>query len=78
MNGDQLLDEPHQPVGVTLARHRGDDVPLGVHHRERRPCLRGVLLPGDQVGVVQHRMRDAVPLDRRGQRGAVALVLELW
>ena len=45
--------------------------------RQRRPRLGRVLLPGDQLRIVEHRVLDVVALDRGGQRVRVLLVLEL-
>ena len=77
VGGDQLVQQPHQALGVALAGHRGDDVALGVDHREGGPGLGGVLLPHLHVGVVEDGVVDAVPLDGGGEGGRVPLVLEL-
>ena len=77
VGGDQLVDQPGQPFGVALAGHGGHHVTLGVDHRQGRPGLGRVLLPHVQLRVVEHGVVHAVPLDGRGQRGRVLLVLEL-
>ncbi len=77
VGGDQLVDQPGQPFGVPLAGHGGDHVALRVDHGQGRPRLGRVLLPHVHVGVVEHRVVHAVPLDGRGQRRRVLLVLEL-
>jgi hypothetical protein len=75
--GDQLVDQPRQPRGVALARHRGDQIAGLVDHREGGPGLGRVLLPHDHVRVVQHRVVHAVAFHGGGQRSRIALVLEL-
>ena len=73
----EVVDQPGQRLRVPLAGHGRDEVPLRVHHGERGPRLGRVLPPHVQVGVVQHGVADAVPLDRVGEGGRVLLVLEL-
>lgn len=77
MLGLQLLHQPLDGVRVPLARVLRDDVPLRVDDDERRPRAHGVLLPGRQLRVVQHRMLHAVPLDRVHDRLVLGLVHEL-
>ena len=74
---DQLGDQPVEGVRVPLAGELRDDVPLGVDDDQRRPGPHGVLLPGRQLGVVEHRVVHVVALDGRGQRVRVGLVHEL-
>ena len=63
---------------MALAGHLRHDVALRVDHHEGRPGAHGVVLPGLQLGVVEHRMVDAVALDGRCERVGVGLVRELW
>jgi len=67
----------YEGVRVTLAGELGDDVALGIDHHQRRPGLHGVLLPGREVRVVEHRVVHLVALHRRGHGGRVGLVFEL-
>src|SRR4051794_17800916 len=62
---------------MALAGVLGDDVALRVDEHQRRPCARGVRLPGDELGVVEHRMLDLVALHGCRQRVRVGLVNEL-
>ena len=74
---DQLVEQRVEGVRVPLAGQLRDDVALGVDHHERRPRLHGVLLPGRELRVVEHRVVHLVALDGRGHGGRVGLVLEL-
>ncbi len=74
---DQLVEQRVEGVGVPLAGQLRDHVALGVDHHQRRPRPHGVLLPGREVRVVEHRVVHLVPLDGRGDGGRVGLVLEL-
>ncbi len=62
---------------VPLAGQLRDDVALGVDDDQRRPGPHGVLLPGRELRVVEHRVVHGVPLDRGGQGVRVGLVREL-
>jgi len=62
--GDQLVDERGQGRAVPLAGHLCDDVAARVDQDQRRPGPGGVRVPGDEVGVVEHRMLHAVAADR--------------
>jgi hypothetical protein len=74
---DQLVHDRLDRGRVPLPRHLRDDVPLGVDHHQRRPGAGGVRAPGDELGVVQHRVVHLVPLDGGRQRVRVRLVREL-
>jgi hypothetical protein len=74
---DQLVEQRVQGMGVPLTGQLRDHVALGVDHDERRPRLHGVLLPGREVRVVEHRVVHLVALHGRGHGGRVGLVLEL-
>lgn len=73
----QLLDQLLDGVGVPLTGVLGDDVALGVDDDERGPGAYGVLLPGGQLGVVEHRVVHLVPLHRVDDRLVLRLVDEL-
>ncbi len=75
--GLQLLDQPGDRVGVALTGVLGDDVTLRVDHHQRRPGPDGVLLPGGQRRVVQHRVVHLVPGDGVHHGLVVGLVHEL-
>jgi hypothetical protein len=75
--GAELAQERVDRVRVTLAGVLRDDVPLRVDQHQGRPGPGGVRLPGDQLGVVEHRVVHGVALDRRRQRHRVGLVHEL-
>jgi len=75
--GDELTDQRRESGSVALARHRGDDVPLGVDHDEGRPGPRGVGLPRRELRVVEHRVVHGIPLHGCLDGGGIALVLEL-
>jgi hypothetical protein len=77
MLGAQLGDEHVDRVLVPLAGVLGDDVALRVDEHQRGPGASGVGLPGLEVGVVEHRVRDLVALRGRPQRVRVGLVHEL-
>ena len=74
---DQLGEQGVDRVRVTLAGVLRDDVALRVDEHQGRPGSRGVGLPGHQLGVVEDRVSDVVPLDRGRQRHRIRLVLEL-
>ena len=74
---DQLREQGVYGVRVPLTGVLRDDVALRVDQHQRRPGPRGVGLPGHQLGVVEDRVPDLVPLDRGRQRRRVRLVLEL-
>jgi hypothetical protein len=73
----QLRDELLQRVRVPLARVLRDHVSLGIDHHQRRPRPYGVLLPGRQLRVVQHRVVHLVALHRVHDRLVLRLVHEL-
>ena len=75
--GDELLEQPADPLDVALARGDVHDVALGVDQDQRRPGPDGVLPPGLEVRVVEDRVIDLVALDRGHHGLVVALVLEL-
>ncbi len=74
---DQVVEQHLESVRMTLAGELGHDVALGIDHHQGRPGLDGVLLPGREVRVVEHRVVHAVALHRAGQRHRVGLVREL-
>ena len=73
----ELAHQRLDGVRVTLPGVLRDHVSLRVDEHQRRPGTRGVGLPRHEVRVVEHRVPDAVPLDRRAHRSRVGLVLEL-
>ena len=75
--GHQVVQQRGDGVGVALPGVLRDDVALGVDQHQRRPGPRGVGLPGGQLGVVEHRVVDAVPLHGGDQGVRVGLVDEL-
>ena len=74
---DQLLDQAGEPLAVTLAGGDVHEVALRVDDAQRRPGPHGVLRPGREAGVVEHRVTHRVALDRRDDRVVVGLVREL-
>lgn len=74
---DQLADQAAEPLRVALTGHARDQITLGVDDGKRRPGASRVLLPGEQLRVVEHRVRDVVALDRGFECFRVTLVLEL-
>ena len=48
---------------MTLTRHLSDDVALRVDDDQRRPGTSRVRIPRHQVGIIEHRVMDGVPLD---------------
>ncbi len=77
MLGHELLDQPGQPLGVTLAGRDVDEVALGVDHAERGPGPHGVLRPGEQARVVEHGVVHLVPLHGGDDGVVLGLVGEL-
>ena len=75
--GDQLRQLSIQRVRVPFTRVLRDDVAVRIHQHERRPGPGGVVLPGHQLGVVQHRMPHLVPLHRGPDRRLFPLMREL-
>ena len=68
---------PDRARAVALARGGRDDVAGGIDQHQRRPGAHGVGAPDAEVGVLRHRMRDAVALDDPAQVLDRFLVLEL-
>ncbi len=74
---DQLAQQHPETVGVPLPGHLRDHVALGVDDDQRRPGPCRVRLPRAQVGVVEHRVVDAVPFHGIGERLRLGLEREL-
>ena len=74
---DELGDERGETGAVPLAGHRGHDVALRVDDDERRPRAGRVGPPRRELRVVEHGVVDGIPLDGRGERDGIRLVLEL-
>src|SRR5262249_46838794 len=74
---DEVGQQGVQGVQVPLTGVLRDDVAVRIHQHQRRPGAGGVVLPRHELGIVQHRVRDLVPLDGAADRGLLALVREL-
>ena len=74
---DQLVHQRREFRPVALAGHLCDDVPARVDQYQRRPRVHGVGVPGDQVGVVEHRVAHVVAAHRGGDGLGLCLVREL-
>jgi hypothetical protein len=75
--GHQLGDQPADPLDVALTGRDRHHVTLRVDDHQGRPRAHRVLLPGVQIGIIQHRVPDVVALHRRGERVVIGLVREL-
>ena len=75
--GGERLDRGSQRGHMALAGSPARHPAVGVDEHQRRPGADRVGVPGDQIRVVEHRMRDAVARDRRPHDLVVALVGEL-
>ena len=62
---------------MALTGERSGNVALGVDDHQCGPGPGGVILPGDQLRVIQDRVLDLVALHRSGQRVGVSLMLKL-
>jgi hypothetical protein len=62
---------------VALARRHRNHVPVGVDDHQRGRRAHAVVLPGLQLRVVEHRMRDSVACDGTLDGGMVGLVGKL-
>lgn len=73
----QLLDELLNGVRMPLARVLGDDIALGIDDDEGGPGPYGVLLPGGELGVVEHGVMHLIALDGVDDGLVLGLVHEL-
>jgi hypothetical protein len=75
--GHQLLDQHGEPVRVPLPGHLRHDVAGRVDDGQGRPRPRRVGVPRGELGIVEHRVVDAVTLHRGLDGVRVGLVHEL-
>ncbi len=75
--GDGVLQEPVEHLESQFARFPGDEVALGIDDADARPARHGVGVPDGVVGVVHHRMRDAVTEHRLADVVVELLAVEL-
>ncbi len=74
---DEPVDDFAESAHLPLARRLRDDISLGIDEHQGRPGPNGILAPQLGARVGENRVRDAVALNRRGDRRRIGLVLEL-
>ncbi len=74
---DQITQEIVQWLVRQLTGLLRDDIPLGIHDRDRRPCSHRVRAPEAKLPVVHDRMVDPLPAAGLGDRFCASLVMVL-